>query len=90
MQAYGAGNIPDTAAHSDIFEELKGACDRGVVIVNCTQCSQGTVTESYAGGIVSHTLTHHTPSHNTHPRICTCIQTPPRNSARQEWCRVLI
>ncbi len=55
VQAYGAGNIPDTSSHSGIFDELKGACDKGVIIVNCTQCSQGTVTESYAGGIVSQT-----------------------------------
>ena len=53
LQTYGAGNIPDTSTHSDIFHELKSACERGVVIVNCTQCSQGTVSENYAGGIVS-------------------------------------
>ncbi|XP_064403928.1 L-asparaginase 1-like [Halichondria panicea] len=51
LQTYGAGNIPDTSSHSDIFQVLKSACERGVVIVNCTQCSQGTVSESYAGGI---------------------------------------
>ncbi len=58
LQTYGAGNIPDTSSHSDIFQVLKSACERGVVIVNCTQCSQGTVSESYAGGIVSTQHTH--------------------------------
>ncbi len=53
MQTYGAGNIPDTAAMSYIFEELAKACDRGVVIVNCTQCNKGLVKEKYAAGIVS-------------------------------------
>ena len=53
LQTYGAGNVPDTDAHSHLFEEMKKACERGVVVVNCTQCSSGFVTESYAGGIVS-------------------------------------
>lgn len=53
LQTYGAGNVPDTAANSYLFEELKAAHDRGVVIVNCTQCSSGVVTHLYAGGIVS-------------------------------------
>ena len=53
MQTYGVGNVPDTDAHSHLFEEMKNACERGVVIVNCTQCTSGFVTESYAGGIVS-------------------------------------
>ncbi len=52
LQTYGAGNIPDTKAHAYMFEELKAACEREVVIVNCTQCSSGLVTEMYAGGIV--------------------------------------
>ena len=29
---------------------LKEASDRGVVIVNCTQCSRGLVTDAYATG----------------------------------------
>ena len=60
LQTYGAGNIPDTSSHDPIFEELKSACERGMIIVNCTQCSQGFVTESYAGGIVS---------------VCVCVHT---------------
>lgn len=53
LQTYGAGNVPDTEKNSYLFQVLKDACDRGVVIVNCTQCATGVVTELYAGGIVS-------------------------------------
>lgn len=54
LQTYGAGNVPDTKANSYLFEELRAATDRGVVVVNCTQCSSGIVTDLYAGGIVSY------------------------------------
>lgn len=53
LQTYGAGNVPDTKSNSYLFEELKVACERGVIIVNCTQCSSGVVTDLYAGSIVS-------------------------------------
>lgn len=52
LQTYGAGNVPDRKANSYLFDELKAACDRGVIVVNCTQCSSGVVSELYAGGIV--------------------------------------
>ena len=55
LQTYGAGNAPDNKAHSYLFRELKAASERGVVIVNCSQCSSGVVTDIYAGGIVSST-----------------------------------
>ena len=55
LQTYGAGNVPDTDAHLYLFQELNAACDRGVIIVNCTQCSKGVVKEKYTGGIVSAT-----------------------------------
>ncbi|KAG0359044.1 hypothetical protein BGZ54_010160, partial [Gamsiella multidivaricata] len=35
LETYGAGNAPSTRA--DLVAALKEACDRGVVIVNCTQ-----------------------------------------------------
>ena len=57
LQTYGAGNVPDTDANSYLFHELKAACDRGVVVVNCTQCSRGVVTDMYAGGIVRRVVT---------------------------------
>ena len=37
---YGAGNCPQRA---DLLEVFKEASDRGVVIVNITQCQKGTV-----------------------------------------------
>ena len=59
LQTYGAGNVPDIDANAYLFQELKDACERGVVVVNCTQCSSGVVTDLYAGGIVSR-------------RVCVC------------------
>ncbi|CAO3587890.1 unnamed protein product [Absidia cylindrospora] len=47
LETYGAGNAP---ARSDLLEALKEASDRGVVIVNCTQCRKGLVTDVYATG----------------------------------------
>lgn len=35
LETYGAGNIP---TRTGILATLKEACDRGVVVVNCTQC----------------------------------------------------
>ena len=49
LETYGAGN----AQNNDplFLELLKKACDRGVIIVNCTQCQQGRVEMSqYATG----------------------------------------
>ena len=40
LKTYGAGNIPNDDA---ILKSLAKANDRGVVIVNCTQCLYGTV-----------------------------------------------
>ncbi|MGH0154922.1 UNVERIFIED_CONTAM: hypothetical protein FKN15_028614 [Acipenser sinensis] len=34
----------------DLLEEIKKATDRGVLIINCTQCLRGSVTETYATG----------------------------------------
>ena len=51
LQSYGSGNIPDN--RDDIIKELRNASERGVVIVNCSQCLTGHVTEKYAAGRVS-------------------------------------
>jgi len=48
VETYGTGNAPDN--RPDLLEEFKKASDRGVVIVNCTQCLHGTVSGAYAGG----------------------------------------
>ncbi|KAL0486909.1 L-asparaginase [Acrasis kona] len=48
LLTYGAGNAPDIRA--DFLKALKDASDRGVIIVNVTQCSKGMVTSDYAAG----------------------------------------
>ena len=48
LHTYGVGNAPDDPEFQRVIRE---ACDRGVVIVNCTQCLHGTVDMSgYATG----------------------------------------
>jgi L-asparaginase len=49
LEAYGVGNGPDR--DPAFLSALKEAVDRGVVIVDCTQCLQGTVDlDGYATG----------------------------------------
>jgi L-asparaginase type I len=48
LETYGTGNAPDR--RTDLLQALRAATDRGVVIVNCTQCHRGTVNPSYATG----------------------------------------
>lgn len=49
LETYGAGNAPVNDA--SLLEVLRAACERGVVIVNCTQCLHGSVDMSgYATG----------------------------------------
>ena len=50
LETYGAGNIPSTRA--EIVRVIHDAVARGVIIVNCTQCFQGTVTSDYAAGSI--------------------------------------
>jgi lysophospholipase len=50
LLTYGAGNIP--ADREDVLAELKAACDRGVVLVNITQCIKGGIDDSYHCGKV--------------------------------------
>ena len=48
LETYGIGNAPEDLK---LISALKAAGDRGVVIVNCTQCLKGTVNmENYATG----------------------------------------
>ncbi|KAJ1654708.1 hypothetical protein IWQ61_005404 [Dispira simplex] len=46
LETYGAGNAPN--ARQDLVAALKEASDRGVVIVNCSQCKKGLVSDLYA------------------------------------------
>jgi L-asparaginase len=49
LEAYGVGNGP--TENQEFIAALKEATDRGVVIVDCTQCLKGTVNlEGYATG----------------------------------------
>ncbi|CAG8584921.1 6605_t:CDS:10 [Paraglomus occultum] len=48
LETYGAGNAPDT--RDDLMRCLAEASDRGVVVVNCTQCKKGLVSDLYATG----------------------------------------
>ncbi len=48
LETYGSGNAP---ADRDLITILQAANERGVIIVNCTQCLKGTVNmEGYATG----------------------------------------
>eukprot|EP00116_Pleurobrachia_bachei_P006204 sb/3466466/ len=50
LLSYGAGNGPD--AREDLLTVLREACDRGIIIVNITQCIEGTVSTEYNTGKV--------------------------------------
>ncbi len=41
-----------TAAVMLLLDEIRKATDRGVIMINCTQCLRGSVTTSYATGQV--------------------------------------
>lgn len=46
IEAFGSGNLPSN--RPEILQILEQASNRGVVIVNCTQCRKGRVSEIYA------------------------------------------
>ncbi|CRK88968.1 CLUMA_CG002603, isoform A [Clunio marinus] len=48
LQTFGSGNIPNN--RRDLHETLREATDRGIIIVNCTQCITGSVAEIYETG----------------------------------------
>lgn len=49
LEAYGVGNGPDQ--DRDFIDAIAGATSRGVVVVDCTQCLEGTVDlHEYAAG----------------------------------------
>ncbi|XP_039497871.1 L-asparaginase [Drosophila santomea] len=50
LQSFGSGNIPSN--RTDLIDELRAAGERGVIIINCTQCPNGTVAEIYDTGKV--------------------------------------
>lgn len=48
LESFGAGNAPDR--RQDFLDALRAGTERGVVIVNVTQCQRGMVTTEYATG----------------------------------------
>ncbi|XP_053745871.1 60 kDa lysophospholipase isoform X2 [Panthera pardus] len=48
METFGCGNGP---TKPDLLREFRAATERGLLIVNCTHCLQGTVTSGYAAGM---------------------------------------
>lgn len=60
LETYGSGNAPDN--RKDLLDELEKAIKcRDVIMINCTQCLRGTVSASYATGIVCHLLVYPDP-----------------------------
>ncbi|XP_043553462.1 60 kDa lysophospholipase-like [Chiloscyllium plagiosum] len=48
LETYGMGNAPNN--RPDLLDEFKKGIDRGMLIINCSQCLQGSVHQSYATG----------------------------------------
>ncbi|TKR66921.1 hypothetical protein L596_023146 [Steinernema carpocapsae] len=48
LQSFGAGNMP--SRRKDIIEEIQKAINRGVLVVNCSQCVRGQVDSHYFTG----------------------------------------
>ncbi|XP_075556457.1 L-asparaginase isoform X5 [Dermacentor variabilis] len=48
LQTYGAGNGP--TARADLLDEIRRASLRGILIINCSQCTQGSIDAAYATG----------------------------------------
>ncbi|KAI8617119.1 asparaginase-domain-containing protein [Chytriomyces sp. MP71] len=48
LESFGSGNAPNN--RPEILSAIREACERGVVIVNCSQCLRGLVTDLYATG----------------------------------------
>jgi len=50
IETFGAGNVPSN--RPDLLNEFKMASERGVILVNITQCLKGSVSDAYAAGKV--------------------------------------
>ncbi|KNC48425.1 uncharacterized protein AMSG_11830 [Thecamonas trahens ATCC 50062] len=50
LETFGSGNVP--TGRPGLLAAIKRAVDRGVVIVNITQCSRGTVAAEYETGVL--------------------------------------
>lgn len=52
IETFGAGNVPSN--RPDLMKEFKVASERGVILINVTQCLKGCVSDAYAAGKVTH------------------------------------
>ncbi len=50
VETFGSGNVPSN--RPDLLQAFKAASDRGVIIVNITQCMKGSVKDAYEAGRV--------------------------------------
>lgn len=50
IQSFGTGNFP--SLRTDLIDCLKKNIERGVIVINITQCQQGGVSRTYAAGKV--------------------------------------
>jgi lysophospholipase len=48
LETFGAGNSPSN--RKDLLERIAKACDDGIIIINCTQCRRGMVSDLYETG----------------------------------------
>jgi lysophospholipase len=48
LETFGSGNAPNN--RPELLSALREATERGVVIVNCTQCRKGLVSDIYETG----------------------------------------
>lgn len=58
VETFGSGNVPSN--RPDLMEAFQVANDRGVIVVNITQCLKGSVRDAYAAGRVSRNADSHT------------------------------
>lgn len=49
LETFGSGNGP---SKPDLLQELRAAAQRGLIMVNCSQCLRGSVTPGYATSLV--------------------------------------
>ncbi|XP_046402183.1 L-asparaginase-like isoform X2 [Ischnura elegans] len=50
LQSYGSGNVPSNRV--DILEMIEAAIDEGLIVLNCSQCIRGSVSNAYETGKV--------------------------------------
>ncbi len=56
VETFGSGNVPSN--RPDLLEAFKAARERGVILINITQCMKGTVRDAYEAGRVRKLSTH--------------------------------